>query len=77
MATLGSRALTSSPRSYDWARVRLARLQLSAAERRGEHWLLVRRSRHDPTELAYYVVFAPAGSSLRTLARVGGTALAC
>jgi SRSO17 transposase len=60
------------PRSYDWARVRLARLQLTAEERRWEHYLLVRRSRHDPTELAYYVVFAPAGTSLRTLARVAG-----
>jgi SRSO17 transposase len=60
------------PRWYDWARVRLARLQLTAAERRWDHWLLVRRSRSDPTELAYYVVFAPAGTSLRTLARVAG-----
>lgn len=60
------------PRWYDWARVRLARLQLTAEERRWEHWLLVRRSRSDPTELAYYVVFAPAGTALRTLARVAG-----
>ncbi|MGZ3640386.1 MAG: IS701 family transposase, partial [Ktedonobacterales bacterium] len=60
------------PRWYDWARVRLARLQLTVEERRWEHWLLVRRSRSDPTDLAYYVVFAPAGTSLRTLARVAG-----
>lgn len=60
------------PRWYDWARVPLARLQLSAEEQRWEHWLLVRRSRSDPTEVAYYVVFAPAGTSLRTLARVAG-----
>ena len=60
------------PRWYDWARVRLARLQLTAAERRWDHWLLVRRSRSDPTDLAYYVVFAPAGTTLRTLARVAG-----
>jgi SRSO17 transposase len=52
--------------------VRLARLQLTVEERRWEHWLLVRRSRHDPTDLAYYVVFAPAGTSLRPLARVAG-----
>ena len=32
------------PRLYEWARCRLARLQLSAEERRWEHWLLVRRS---------------------------------
>ena len=52
--------------------MRLARLQLTAAEQRWEHWLLVRRSRSDPTEVAYYVVFAPAGTPLRTLARVAG-----
>jgi SRSO17 transposase len=60
------------PRWYEWARVRLARLHLTAQERRWDHWLLVRRSRRDPTELAYYVVFAPAGTTLRTLARVAG-----
>lgn len=41
------------PRWYDWARVRLAGLQLTAEERRWEHWLLVRRGRTDPTALAY------------------------
>src|SRR5215472_8368154 len=60
------------PRWYYWARVHLARLQLTKQERRWDHWLLVRRSRSDPTDLAYYVVFAPAGTALRTLARVAG-----
>jgi SRSO17 transposase len=60
------------PRWYAWTRVRLARLQLTAEERRWDHWLLVRRSRSDPTDLAYYVVFAPAGTTLGTLARVAG-----
>jgi SRSO17 transposase len=69
---LSAGAGTKGPRSDDWARVRLARLQLTAEERRWEHWVLVGRSRHDPTELAYYVVFAPAGTALRTLARVAG-----
>lgn len=50
----------------------LARLQLTEEEQRWEHWLLVRRSRSAPTELAYYVVFAPAGTTLRTLARAEG-----
>jgi SRSO17 transposase len=63
---------TKGPRWYDWARARLARLQLTAEEQRWEHWVLVRRSRSDPAERAYYVVFAPAGTSLRTLARVAG-----
>lgn len=60
------------PRLFDWARVRLARLQRSEAERRWEHWLLVRRSRHDPTKVAYYVVFAPTGTPLSTLVAVAG-----
>jgi SRSO17 transposase len=69
---LSAGAGAKGPRWYDWARVRLARLQLTPAERRWDHWLLVRRSRSDPTELAYYVVFAPAGTALQTLVRVAG-----
>lgn len=60
------------PRLHDWTRLRLARLQLTAEERRWEHWLLVRRSVSDPTDLAYYVVFAPVGTSLQTLVTVAG-----
>lgn len=60
------------PRRYDWARVPLARLQLSDEERRWEHWLLVRRSLSDPTDVAYYVVFAPRGTTLHQLAQVAG-----
>jgi hypothetical protein len=52
--------------------VRLARLHLSAAERRWEDWVLVRRNRSDPMDLASSVVFAQAGTALRTLARVAG-----
>ena len=52
--------------------MRLARLHLTAQERRGDHWLLVRRSRSDPSQRAYSVVFAPAGTALRTLARGAG-----
>lgn len=57
------------PRLYDWARVRLFRLHWPG----WEHWLLVRRRSSDPRELAYYVVFAPAGTPLSTLVRVAGT----
>jgi SRSO17 transposase len=35
-------------------------------------WLLARRSVSDPNELAYYVCFAPADTSLATLVRVAG-----
>ncbi len=54
---LSAGAGAKGPRWYDWARMPLARLQLTAEERRWEHGVLVRRSRSDPTELAYYVVF--------------------
>ena len=36
-------------------------------------WLLVRRSLSDPGELAYYVCFGPADTSLVTLVRVAGS----
>jgi SRSO17 transposase len=63
---------TKGLRWFEWTRVRLARRQLTAEERRWDHWLLVRRSCSDPSELAYFVAFAPAGTALRTLARVAG-----
>ncbi len=56
------------PRVYDWARIRLLRLQRPPRE----HWLLVRRNRKDKTDCAYYVVFAPAEASLVDLARIAG-----
>src|SRR6266478_4290281 len=56
------------PRVYDWARIRLRRLQRPPRE----HWLLVRRNRKDPTDCAYYVVFAPTETPLSDLARVAG-----
>lgn len=57
------------PRLYDWAILRLFRLDWPG----WEHWLLVRRSISDPQEVAYYVVFAPAGTPRPTLVRVAGT----
>jgi len=61
------------PRLYDWALVELWRLQMTEQERRWGHYLLLRRSIEDPSDLAYYVVFAPrAEAGLETLARVAG-----
>jgi SRSO17 transposase len=65
---LSAGAGAKGERLYNWARVRLMRLQ----EPPWEHWLLVRRSRRDPEDLAYYVVFAPEDTTLATLARVAG-----
>jgi SRSO17 transposase len=56
------------PRLYDWAIRPLSRWPNPG----WEHWLLVRRSIEKPEELAYYVVFAPKGAPLETLARVAG-----
>src|SRR3954451_7884216 len=37
-----------------------------------DHWLLVRRHPSKPDQLAYYVVFGPADTTLATLAQVAG-----
>jgi SRSO17 transposase len=56
------------PREYDWALLSLPRWR---QEPTVCHALLVRRSLTDG-ELAYYVVFAPAGTPLSILVRVAG-----
>jgi SRSO17 transposase len=65
---LSAGAGSKGERLFDWARVRLVRLQ----ELPWEHWLLVRRSIADPEDLAYFIVFGPAGLRLLDLARVAG-----
>ena len=65
---LSAGAGAKGERLYDWARVRLMRLQQPP----WDHWLLVRRHKSKPDQLAYYVVFGPADTSLATLARVAG-----
>jgi SRSO17 transposase len=65
---LSAGAGSKGERLYGWARLRLARLQSPP----WDHWLLVRRSCKDPKDLAYYVVFGPAGTTLTTLARIAG-----
>jgi SRSO17 transposase len=65
---LSAGAGTKGERFYDWARVRLVRLQ----EQPWEHWLLLRRSIADPADLAYFVTFGAAGLRLLDLARVAG-----
>jgi SRSO17 transposase len=55
-------------REYDWARLPI---RLGWAPGRG-HWLLARRSRRDPTEIAYYICYGPRRSALVNLAWVAG-----
>ncbi len=57
------------PRWYDWAQVPIRPL---ADPDRG-YWLLVRRSLADPTDLAHYVCYGPAETTLADLVDVAGT----
>src|SRR5918996_2121206 len=61
------------PRVYEWALAGLWRLQMTPEEQAWGHYLLVRRSLEDPSEVAYYVVFARrAEIHLEQLVRVAG-----
>src|SRR3954452_8232059 len=62
---------TKGERFYDWARLRLAR-RPGPVQPHWQHWLLIRRNRTDPADVMYSVGFAPANTSLATLARVAG-----
>src|SRR3954452_25080628 len=55
-------------RLYEWARIALP----STAAPGFEHWLLIRRSRREPDQRAYYFAFAPVGVSLGELAGAAG-----
>jgi SRSO17 transposase len=57
------------PRRYDWAWLPIRPLRAPGTG----YWLLARRSRSDPTDLAYYVGFGPAETPLAELVRVAGT----
>jgi SRSO17 transposase len=55
-------------RLYDWARIPVRPVW----EHGYGHWILARRSISDPTEIAYYVCYAPARTTLAELARIAG-----
>ena len=57
------------PRVYDWTRVVIRPLRSPGKG----YWLLARRNIAQPEELAYYVCFAPANTTLEDLVRVAGT----
>jgi SRSO17 transposase len=59
---------TKGLRLYDWASIRLPWL----CDAQWERWLLIRRNRRDPAKRAYYLVFAPIGTTLVALAGVAG-----
>jgi SRSO17 transposase len=55
-------------RLYDWARIQIRPVW----EGGFGHWVLARRSISDPTEIAYYVCYAAATTTLTCLVRVAG-----
>ncbi len=61
---------SQGPRYYDWA---WQRLDFRWTEAGWKQWLLARRSLSDPTEIAYYFVFAPETVSLEQVVRAAGS----
>jgi SRSO17 transposase len=59
---------TKGPRLYEWARIALPWTVDTGFER----WLLIRRSRRDGAERAYYLVFTRSGTTLAELAGAAG-----
>lgn len=60
------------PRLYSWARTPV-HLPGVASEQPKVGWLMIRRSLVDPTDCAYYLCSAPAGTTLAALVAVAGT----
>jgi SRSO17 transposase len=61
---------SQGPRFYDWA---WQSLDFRWTEAGWKQWLLARRSLSDPTEIAYYFVFAPETVSLQQVVRAAGS----
>jgi SRSO17 transposase len=78
VATFGPEAWTrmsagdgaKGPRLYDWA---WGMIRESALQPGWREWWLARRSLSDPTDIAYYLVCAPAATTLQRLVEVAGT----
>jgi SRSO17 transposase len=65
---LSAGAGSKGERLYDWARLATTHPRRPPWGR----WVLIRRSRKDPEDLAFYVAFGPVATALATLARVAG-----
>lgn len=57
---------SKGPRLYDWACLPIGRGET------WQHWLLARRNLIDATDIAYYLVFGPAQTTLAEMVRVVG-----
>ena len=66
---LSTGAGAHGPREFDWTRI-----PVRPGWRPGRgHWLLARRSRSDPAEIAYYACYGPRRSTTADLAWVAGS----
>ena len=61
---------SQGPRYYDWA---WQSLDFRLTEPGWKQWLLARLSLSDPTEIAYYFVFAPETITLENVVRAAGS----
>ncbi|MGW9121599.1 IS701 family transposase, partial [Streptomyces sp. NPDC055663] len=62
------------PRVYDWAAAKLpADIVFDSDPPTHHRWVMARRSLSDPSEIAYYLAYAPAGVELAGLVRVAGS----
>lgn len=59
-------------RLYDWARVALPESEAYCEGVRAGRWLLMRRSIAEPEEVAYYLCYGPARTSVHELIRIAG-----
>ncbi len=59
---------TKGPRLFDWAAVPI----LHQWQDDGQHWLLLRRCLSPAQQTTYYLVFAPAGTTLPQMVQAGG-----
>jgi hypothetical protein len=66
--TLSAGDGAKGPRVYDWAAIPIRPLREPGVG----HWLLCRRSLDDG-ELAYYLCYGPAGTTLAELVHIAGT----
>jgi hypothetical protein len=62
------------PRVYDWAAARLPAIWDFDGDRpTHQRWVLARRSLTRPDELAYFLAYAPNGTSVEDLVRIAGS----
>ena len=59
---------TKGPRVFDWARLPIEHGGFDDQQ----HWLLVRRSLLDESDLTFYLVYGPVGTTLQQMVRVVG-----